>query len=121
MRGGLGELERLLPVAPAVPAQNLAQPGPVETEQAPASFPLRVPVAGRAPESSAPTQAGGYAVHVVRRHETLRSIARDRLGNPHRTGEIIELNRELLGPAGQPTVGQRLILPEDATAPRPMP
>jgi nucleoid-associated protein YgaU len=119
------QLETLLPVSPAVPEQHLAQqPGPVETEPAPAPFPIQVSSAGQtgqAPQSAALTQAGGYAVHVVRRHETLRSIARDRLGNPHRSAEITELNRELLGPAGQLTVGQRLILPEDASAPRPMP
>jgi general secretion pathway protein D len=120
----IDQLETLLPIAPAVPAQNLAQPGPVETEPAPAPYPLPVPSAGRAsqtPQSSALTQAGGYSVHVVRRHETLRSIARDRLGDLHRSDELADLNRDVLGPAGQLTVGQRLILPADASAPRPRP
>ena len=93
-----------------------------ETETEPASFPVQVlPGAGQAsqtqtqtPQSSALSQAGGYAVHVVRRHETLRSIARDRLGDPQRSGELTELNRDVLGPGGQLTVGQRLILPANA-------
>jgi hypothetical protein len=57
---------------------------------------------------------GGYPVHVVRQSETLRSIARDRLGNASRAAEIIELNRESLPESNQVTVGQHLILPPDA-------
>ncbi len=125
----IDELETLLPIAPALPSQALAQPGPAETEPVP--FPLKVlPDAGQAsqiqtqtqtPQSSALSQAGGYAVHVVRRDETLRSIARDRLGDTQRSGELADLNRDVLGPGGQLTVGQRLILPADASASRPMP
>jgi nucleoid-associated protein YgaU len=119
----IDELETLLPISPAEPARGLAQPAPAET--APSPFPVQLlPGADRAsqrPQSSALSQAGGYAVHVVRRHETLHSIARDRLGDIQRSGELAELNRDVLGPTGQLTVGQRLILPADASAPRPMP
>jgi general secretion pathway protein D len=123
------ELETLLPISPAVPSQALAQPGPAEIE--PASFPVHAqPDASQASQtqtqtqtaqSSALSQAGGYAVHVVRRHETLRGIARDRLGDPQRSGELADLNRDVLGPGGQLTVGQRLILPADASARASMP
>jgi general secretion pathway protein D len=60
---------------------------------------------------------GGYSVHVVRRDETLRSIARDRLGDARRGGEIAELNRDLLGDDPRPVPGQRLLLPADAGPP----
>ena len=55
-------------------------------------------------------------VHIVRRYETLRSIARDRLGDSRRADEIIELNRDRVPVANQLAPGQRLILPSDATA-----
>jgi nucleoid-associated protein YgaU len=64
---------------------------------------------------------GGFAVHVVQPGETLRIIARDRLGDPRRTREIIELNRELLGADGRIRVRQRLILPADARPSAPGP
>jgi nucleoid-associated protein YgaU len=54
------------------------------------------------------------SVHVVRRYETLRSIARTRLGDPHRSTEIAALNRDLLGPDNLLKPGLRLILPDDA-------
>jgi general secretion pathway protein D len=57
-------------------------------------------------------------VHVVRRDETLLSIARDRLGNSHRADEIIELNQDRLPDTNQLTPGQRLLLPFDATPAR---
>ena len=60
-------------------------------------------------------------VHVVRRYETLRSIARDRLGNSHRADEIIELNRDRLSDTDQLKQGQRLLLPFDATPARQAP
>jgi nucleoid-associated protein YgaU len=56
---------------------------------------------------------GGYAIHVVQPRETLRSIARDRLGDPRRFEEIAELNRDLLT-ADRLTAGMRLLLPNDA-------
>jgi nucleoid-associated protein YgaU len=60
-------------------------------------------------------------VHVVRRYETLRSIARDRLGDSHRADEIIELNQDRLPDTNQLTPGQRLLLPFDATPARQAP
>ena len=54
-------------------------------------------------------------IHVVRRYESLRSIARDRLGDSRRAGEIAELNQDRLGDNNQVRPGMRLILPADAT------
>lgn len=53
--------------------------------------------------------------HIVRDGETLRSIARDRLGNSRRESEIRQLNLDVI-PDDQLVVGQRLRLPNDATA-----
>lgn len=51
----------------------------------------------------------------VRAHETLRSIARETLNDPHRDEEIFELNREILDDDRRNLVeGQILELPEDA-------
>jgi nucleoid-associated protein YgaU len=63
------------------------------------------------------TRASGRSalVHVVRPQETLRSIARDRLGNSRRANEIAELNEDRLAESGGvPAAGQTLILPSDA-------
>jgi nucleoid-associated protein YgaU len=53
-------------------------------------------------------------IHVVLPNETLRSIARDRLGDSHRANEIAELNRDRLLDAGALEPGQTLVLPADA-------
>jgi nucleoid-associated protein YgaU len=54
-----------------------------------------------------------YPSHVVKPHETLRSIARDLLNDPHRASEIRELNLDRLD-GDVLEVGRRLRLPEDA-------
>lgn len=53
-------------------------------------------------------------VHKVRPRETLRSIARDRLGNSRRADEILQLNRGLIDDPANLVAGQILALPEDA-------
>ena len=53
-------------------------------------------------------------VYRVRTYDTLRSIARDTLGDSRRADEILELNRGLIDDPGQLVVGQVLELPEDA-------
>ncbi len=50
----------------------------------------------------------------VRAHDTLRSIARDTLGDPHRYREILDLNRDAVDDGGRLTPGATLRLPEDA-------
>jgi LysM domain len=67
--------------------------------------------------ASASTSASGSArrrVYKVRRYDTLRSIARDALGDSHRADEILDLNRDLIKDPSQLVVGQLLELPADA-------
>jgi len=65
------------------------------------------------PATDASSPEGGFAIHVVQPHETLRGIACDRLGDPRRFQEIAELNRDLLTD-GRLSPGMRLLLPHDA-------
>jgi nucleoid-associated protein YgaU len=53
-------------------------------------------------------------VYKVRPYDTLRSIARDTLGDAHRASEILELNRGLIDDPNRLIVGQLIELPEDA-------
>jgi nucleoid-associated protein YgaU len=53
-------------------------------------------------------------VYKVRQYDTLRSIARDTLGDARRSGEILDLNRDLIDDPAQLIIGQVLELPEDA-------
>jgi type IV pilus secretin PilQ/predicted competence protein len=65
----------------------------------------------------APVDEGGggiYPIHVVGRFESLRSIARDRLGDSRRASEILALNRDTLRSSDRPVPGQHLRLPRDA-------
>ena len=64
--------------------------------------------------SDAPQADSGYAIHVVQRHETLTSIARDRLGDPRRYHDIARLNRDLLANDERLAPGMRLLLPPNA-------
>jgi general secretion pathway protein D len=75
----------------------------------PAEAPVR-----RARES--PSQRPPMIVHVVRPGETIRTIARDRLGEPARADEIVELNREVLTTPGRWVSGLRIVLPPDASS-----
>jgi nucleoid-associated protein YgaU len=50
----------------------------------------------------------------IRPQETLRSIARDTLGDSRRAGEILELNREVIDDPNNLSPGQEIELPEDA-------
>ncbi len=60
---------------------------------------------------SAPPRRPAYK---VRPYDTLRSIARDTLGDSRRADEILDLNREIIDDPAQLVVGQLLELPEDA-------
>ena len=57
-------------------------------------------------------------VHVVRPGETLRSIARDTLRDPHREAEILDLNRRKIPDGARLPEGLRLALPYDAETDR---
>ncbi len=50
----------------------------------------------------------------VRPNDTVRSIARDMLGDSHRADEILDLNSGLIDDPAHLTVGQLLQLPDDA-------
>jgi nucleoid-associated protein YgaU len=55
-----------------------------------------------------------HPVYKVRLHETLRSIARDTLGESRRADEILDLNRDLINDPNALTPGQTIVLPDDA-------
>ena len=57
-------------------------------------------------------------IYKVRAHDTLRSIARETLGDSRRYREILELNRDLIDDPTRLTTGQTLTLPDDATVGR---
>ncbi len=78
-------------------------PGPIANDAARSA--QKPAGAGRRPESP---------VHVVRRYETLRSIARDRLGDARRADEIRELNRDRLNDDDLLAPGLSLLLPSNA-------
>jgi nucleoid-associated protein YgaU len=59
----------------------------------------------------APSRRPVYKVH---RNDSLRSIARDVLGDYHRADELYELNRDVIKDPSQLVVGQLLELPDDA-------
>ena len=89
------EIELALPVGN--PSAGSIRPGDVETDK----------LADSRSEASYPT-------YQVRPHDTLRSIARDTLGDSRREHDILEMNRDSITDARHLTPGQRLILPEDA-------
>jgi nucleoid-associated protein YgaU len=62
---------------------------------------------------SAATDFASPPYHIVRPHETLRSIARDRLGDSSREVEIRRMNQDQLGERDLPRVGMKLRLPWD--------
>ena len=57
---------------------------------------------------------GRRPVYKIRPYDTLRSIARDMLGDSHRSSEILDLNRDLIDDPSHLIIGQVLELPDDA-------
>ena len=53
-------------------------------------------------------------VYKVRRYDTLRSIARDILGDSRRADELYDMNRDVIADPTRLILGQLLELPEDA-------
>jgi general secretion pathway protein D len=80
------------------------RPSPQKTAMPPRSAPA-------APQAEGD---GDYPIHIVGRFESLRSIARDRLGDSKRAAEIQALNRDILHSSDRITPGQYLRLPKDA-------
>jgi nucleoid-associated protein YgaU len=76
---------------------------------------LEATAAPKPPRDAATRGQGGEGpVHVVGPFESLRSIARDRLGSSKRAAEILEINRDVLRAGDRITPGQYLRLPADA-------
>jgi nucleoid-associated protein YgaU len=106
------------PVAAADPANRRAGFEP-EVPATPRSSSQKADLQPRS--ASAEPQAegdGDYPVHIVGRFESLRSIARDRLGDSKRAAEIQALNRDILRGSDRITPGQYLRLPKDAVLQR---
>jgi nucleoid-associated protein YgaU len=61
-----------------------------------------------------PRDAVTRPIYKVRQYDTLRTIARDTLGDSRRAQEILDLNRDIIDDPGHLIVGQILDLPEDA-------
>lgn len=79
---------------------------------------VRTSFAATSTDSASPstTNAGGFAVYIVRPEDTLRIIAREKCGDERKALEIIALNRDALNAEGRPRVGQCLILPAPAAS-----
>ncbi|MDR3620306.1 MAG: LysM domain-containing protein, partial [Paludisphaera borealis] len=73
----------------------------------------------RAEPEAASRSVSTRPVHKVQPDETLRTIARDRLGSGRRANEILELNRDTIDDPSALIVGQILELPDDAKVARP--
>ncbi len=106
---------RKVALRPAATTASTGRPGSLEVE-----LPTRDPFARRSPDDrdgpdpdahAAPRPKPQYRVH---RNETLRSIARDVLGDSHRADEILQLNSNVVDDPRNLTPGQILELPEDA-------
>ncbi len=63
---------------------------------------------------AADSTSGKRSVYKIRSYDTLRSIARDMLGDSHRASEILDLNRDLIDDPSHLIVGQVIELPDDA-------
>ena len=63
---------------------------------------------------TADSTSGKRSVYKIRPYDTLRSIARDMLGDSHRASEILDLNRDLIDDPSHLIVGQVIELPDDA-------
>jgi len=70
--------------------------------------------AGNDDDAPAEPQRPRKVRYKVRRHETLRGIARDTLGDSHRADEILELNANVIDDPDNLVPGQVLELPGDA-------
>jgi nucleoid-associated protein YgaU len=83
----------------------------------PVGHPTATPGRSRRADKEALADNGAeaqYPKYLVRPRETLRSIARDTLGDSHRDEEILEMNRDAIPDPKHLTAGQILILPDDA-------
>jgi nucleoid-associated protein YgaU len=106
--------------ASAIPSSAMSRPRRSEIELA---LPVADPSSRADPESSSSSDPDAVPetrfrprrpVYKVRPHDTLRSIARDTLGEGRRADEILERNRDILKDPNDLTPGQIIELPDDA-------
>jgi nucleoid-associated protein YgaU len=78
-------------------------------------LPVRTPrsSASSRSEEELPDTRTARRYYVVKKHETLRSIARDQLGDSHRYEELRDLNLRVLGDSVVLTAGMKLELPDE--------
>jgi nucleoid-associated protein YgaU len=102
-----------LPVSSASSARGRDDKAEVEVE-----LPTSDPFARRGTDSidpeASPRDRPRRPRYRVRKYDTLRTIARDTLGNSRRADEILELNADIVRDPSDLVVGQILALPEDA-------
>jgi nucleoid-associated protein YgaU len=101
--GGVGSARPAGEVEVALPTSDPFAPGGTGTD--------RTGEEGSAPRTALRPRR---LVHKVLPHETLRSIARDALGNSRRADEIYELNADAIDDPHHLVAGQILMLPNDA-------
>jgi nucleoid-associated protein YgaU len=105
--------------ASEIPSSAMSRPRRSEIELA---LPVADPSSRADPESSSSDPDAvpetrfrpRRPTYKVRPHDTLRSIARDTLGESRRTDEILELNRDILKDPNDLSPGQIIELPDDA-------
>lgn len=113
--------------APVRKTSRAAAPGPKVAKTGGGSevdLPVTDPFArrkGGADEPDAEAEAAARVrrpIHKVMPRETLRSIARDTLGDSHRADEILDLNTDVIDDPAHLVTGQVLKLPDDAKSPQ---
>jgi nucleoid-associated protein YgaU len=105
--------------APADAPRSSAAAGSSEVELA---VPVADPFTNRRPDrppgglvsADGTSSRPRLPIHRIRAQETLRSIARDTLGDSRRAAEILDLNRDVIDDPNHLTPGQIIDLPEDA-------
>ncbi|HEV3168356.1 MAG TPA: LysM peptidoglycan-binding domain-containing protein [Isosphaeraceae bacterium] len=115
-------LDRSLIVSSSTPSDATSRSGRTSSRAGSArdvevTLPVGSPSAGPARSRKVvaeTTNDADYPHYQVRPHDTLRTIARDTLGDSHRSDEILEMNRDTITDPHRLTAGQTLILPEDA-------
>jgi nucleoid-associated protein YgaU len=105
----------------ATASKPASRPRPAPTRAADGSTLVMLPIGESTARSSSSSRSSepleprsSRPIHVVRDRETLRSIARDTLGDARRADEIENLNRDVIVDVSALEPGMRLRLPADA-------
>jgi len=113
------------PSPTSVPARTRAATAAKNAGENPAEIELALPVSAPPDDASrlSPRTRDEQAIsrvettfprYQVKAHDTLRSIARDTLGDSRRADEILEMNKDTIPDPKRLTTGQMLYLPDDA-------